>query len=448
VLDGNDFLGRRPGCLWPLARVSASATIVQVFEDLTGAEETIAAVVADLVSAAPSGEALRAAVMAFARLASLAEAGRAMALDALDREGSCEHEYGLTAASWLAREAKLAGALTRRELTTGRALRELPVMASAVVSGTVDTDHVRALASASNPQVADAVAQLQPELVALAEGSTFERWRAEVRGIIELLDDDGGHDPAQDETQNRLSVSDVGGTLHLRGQFVGETALVLRAALDTRTDELFHGYHRDREACSDIAIPAAPQLRAEALAELCRAGGAVDLRSTRPPRPEVTMVIAADDPLTVAAGHSGARLGDGTVRTLRCDADLHALVVDSLGRPLHLGRNVRRATAAQHKAMAARDGGCVFPGCTAPQAWTDAHHVRHFRTGGRTDVENLASLCRRHHGITHRRGWAMRATPDGWWWWRSPSGRTFWSQRHQRRRNDPIPDHPADAGTD
>jgi hypothetical protein len=154
------------------------------------------------------------------------------------------------------------------------------------------------------------------------------------------------------------------------------------------------------------------------------------------------MVINADQPLTVSAGSSGA-MADGTVQTLRCDPDLFALVLDSLGRPLQLGSHARHASAALRRALAARDGGCVFPACMAPPAWTDSHHVKPFKDGGRTELSNLAGLCRRHHGIAHRKGWTMHATADGWYWWRSPSGRTFWSQRHQRQRAGPTPDQPA-----
>jgi hypothetical protein len=86
-----------------------------------------------------------------------------------------------------------------------------------------------------------------------------------------------------------------------------------------------------------------------------------------------------------------------------------------------------------------RDGGCVFPGCDLPPHWCDAHHVVPFEAGGSTDVAGLASLCRRHHGVTHRAGWRMEATADGWFSWTTPAGRTFWSQRHGRRRRHPPP---------
>ena len=81
-----------------------------------------------------------------------------------------------------------------------------------------------------------------------------------------------------------------------------------------------------------------------------------------------------------------------------------------------------------------RDGGCVFPGCDAPPSWVDLHHVIHWGDDGLTVLENLASLCRHHHGVTHRKGWSMTATADEWFIWTTPGGRTLHSQRHGRQR--------------
>jgi hypothetical protein len=331
--------------------------------------------------------------------------------------------------------------VAREQVKVGRRLRDLlPEVNDAVVGGRITSHHAAVLAGACHERVAEGVVALQADLIALAEGTSFDRWRSEVRGIVELLDEDGGHDPAADLARNQLNVAEtIDGITHLTGQFLGEHALTVRAAIDAKADELFHRYTRDHETCPDIAVPTYPTLRALALAELCRAGGAVDVTSTRPPRPEVTLVVQADEPDTNAHDGAGTRLADGTTRVLRCDPDLYAVVIDSLGQPIDLGRHVRLATTAQRRALAVRYGGCVWPGCDRPFAWCDAHHVEAFEHGGRTDLANLAPLCRAHHGVTHRAGWTMHTTPDGWHWWRTPTGHTFWSQRHQHRRTDPTP---------
>jgi hypothetical protein len=387
---------------------------------------------------ASDGELCTVAVV-LVRLLSLLAIALAHVLCELDARGVTETEHGLTASSWLAREAGIPGRVARRHLAVGRVLRDLPVVDDAAVDGDLSADHVAAITDARNPRVADALVGLQPEIVALAQGAIFEAWRADVRMLIALADEDGGHDPTQDLATNKLSMAEtLDGILHLSGQLVGEHAIVFKHAIDTKTDELFRQFSRDHEQCPDIDVPHRATVRALALAELSRAGGAVDIMATRPPRPEVTLVVRADE-LDTARATTGVRLQDGTTRTLGCDPDLYAVIVDSLGVPLDLGRHVRLASAAQRRAVASRDGGCTFPGCDAPIAWTDNHHVDHFERGGATAVENLVAVCRRHHGIAHRNGWAVTITADGWSRWQTPTGNTLWGQRHGRQRAGPAP---------
>ena len=84
-----------------------------------------------------------------------------------------------------------------------------------------------------------------------------------------------------------------------------------------------------------------------------------------------------------------------------------------------------------------------------PSEWgkVNAHHLDEWHlNGGETNVDRMASLCRHHHGVTHRNGWAMHTAEDGWHWWQTPTGHTFWSQRHQRQRTDPPPPPRTDDG--
>jgi Domain of unknown function (DUF222)/HNH endonuclease len=82
-------------------------------------------------------------------------------------------------------------------------------------------------------------------------------------------------------------------------------------------------------------------------------------------------------------------------------------------QPLEVGRATRVIQPAQRAALAVRDGGCVFPHCTRPLAWCDAHHLRHWLHGGPTDLANLALLCRAHHRAVHEGGWQLARGPDG-----------------------------------
>lgn len=65
--------------------------------------------------------------------------------------------------------------------------------------------------------------------------------------------------------------------------------------------------------------------------------------------------------------------------------------------PLAVGRTARTATAAQRRALAIRDRGCIIPGCGIPAEACQAHHVTDWAGGGETELSNLALLCWAHH---------------------------------------------------
>ncbi|MDH2445284.1 DUF222 domain-containing protein [Amnibacterium sp. CER49] len=121
---------------------------------------------------------------------------------------------------------------------------------------------------------------------------------------------------------------------------------------------------------------------------------------------EVITVITIDElERRQGAGHPDgvlARFSVPTVKRLQCSGASRLLVTDFSGEPLALGRRTRLFSAAQKKALVARDGGCAWPGCTAPGAWCEAHHIRWWnRDGGATDLKNGVLLCSHHHHLIH-----------------------------------------------
>lgn len=65
--------------------------------------------------------------------------------------------------------------------------------------------------------------------------------------------------------------------------------------------------------------------------------------------------------------------------------------------PLAVGRTERTATPAQRRALAARDKGCIIPGCGVAAEACQVHHVTEWSAGGCTDPENLVLVCWTHH---------------------------------------------------
>ena len=121
---------------------------------------------------------------------------------------------------------------------------------------------------------------------------------------------------------------------------------------------------------------------------------------------EVIVVVKAAD-LESGRGCGWAdgiagRISIPTVRRLQCSGSTRLAVTGGDGEVLHLSHAKRLFTRAQRRALAIRDGGCAWPGCSAPVAWTEAHHIAWVaRDDGTTDVENGVLLCSFHHHRIH-----------------------------------------------
>ena len=363
------------------------------------------------------------------------------ALAELDVRGVTDAQEGLVTGSWLANEAQLPTGTSKARVKLALKLRvSLPEVDQALSAGRISVEHARALADAANPRILDDFALLVGNLIDAAGRLGFDRWKREVTALADLLDADGGHRPGDDITDNTLRIRrGLDDVLHADGQFTADLALTVEGALNAKADELFHRYRNDQELTPDLRMPPRTTLLALAMAELLREALAKDPASSTPARPDASLIVNAADPDVVTTGE-GVRIGDTERDTLLCDPVFRAVVMGLHGVVVDMGREQRLVNPRQRRAMNHRDGGCIFPGCDRPANWTDAHHVWHWLRGGPTDLSLLASLCRHHHGVSHRTGWNMYVTDDEWFWWCAPSGHTFWSQRHGHQRHGPTPD--------
>lgn len=105
-----------------------------------------------------------------------------------------------------------------------------------------------------------------------------------------------------------------------------------------------------------------------------------------------------------------------TVERHVCSAGLETVIFDEYGQLLNVEREQRLYSRAQRRALAARDGGCRFPGCQRPPSWTEAHHIRHWkRDRGPTNIENGILLCKHHHLLVHNNGWEITHERGDYW---------------------------------
>jgi hypothetical protein len=109
----------------------------------------------------------------------------------------------------------------------------------------------------------------------------------------------------------------------------------------------------------------------------------------------------------------GAALPGGVVETYLCDAGASVLSVDAAGRPLDLGREQRLFSRAQRIAIAIRDGGCIWPSCTASPSRCEYHHIDHWAEHhGKTNVDDGVPLCRNCHMRLHNQRWRITRVRD------------------------------------
>jgi hypothetical protein len=122
----------------------------------------------------------------------------------------------------------------------------------------------------------------------------------------------------------------------------------------------------------------------------------------------------------------GPPLPAAVARRIGCDTELVA-ITERDGLPIDVGRTRRTVSPRQRLALQARDSTCRFPGCGVPAGRTEGHHLRHWADGGRTDLDNLLSLCRFHHHRLHEGAFKIVALPGGKVRFETSDGKPFGS---------------------
>ena len=249
------------------------------------------------------------------------------------------------------------------------------------------------------------------------------------RAVLEQVTPE--HVPSAEQEQRRLDEqarralsrrsltfrSDDDGSVLIRGSLpvVAATGLIKLVDAYAESDR-----RRARDALDVRAESRTPeQRRADGLLALVaahqRSRAAPSLAGDRP-RVVVTMREADLRDRAERAGllDSGVPIGAGELRRLCCDADLVPAVLGGRSEVLDVGRAHRLVTPPIRRALALRDGGCVFPGCDVPDSACDAHHLVPWWDRGVTALSNLVSLCSHHHQLVEPPRFHTGAAPDRW----------------------------------
>lgn len=134
-----------------------------------------------------------------------------------------------------------------------------------------------------------------------------------------------------------------------------------------------------------------------------------------------TLLGISDAPASVVG--SDFALTANQVRELSNDSHLRRMVVDpTSGALLELGRRSYEPSKQVKDFVKLRDKKCRAPGCVRNAMRCDVDHVKAWDDGGETNVDNLVSLCRRHHVLKTIGTWQYELKPNGDTVWRLPNG--------------------------
>lgn len=149
----------------------------------------------------------------------------------------------------------------------------------------------------------------------------------------------------------------------------------------------------------------------------CRAATRInvhlDLRSLLQTHDLLSSEVTVDELRELVRHGDGWRLAREAVERHGCDADLVASLFAGETNFLDATSDMPRFSRAQRRAIVGRDRHCRFPGCDAPPARCDVHHVHELAAGGPTTTRNGLLLCRFHHRLVHEAGWRLRIGDDG-----------------------------------
>ena len=367
---------------------------------------------------------LRARIDLLHQLESLTAAALATTVGALSRAGGVAEDGASSTTAWVAQTT----GRTRREASTVARLSasapDLPETVAALARGDIGVTTAATIERAARDGRLGTPAEVESTLLPLASQGP-EPLRAHVRRLTQQVDPaEMLRDEQRQHQRRRFSLSQRDDGMWapdgLLTAEVGNRFWTLLDAVNRQdpadTDDDQRRSHQQRmadalEAVVDMTlglgdVPANGGVARPHVSVLVDvATFQADLTDMREPdRP-----VAPDDPVWTAL--SGAEtemagtLSPQAARKICCDAGITRIVMAGSSQVLDVGRETRDWSASQRRAINARDRSCRGPACGRPIGWTQIHHLRWWRRGGPTSVDNGLALCSACHDLVHHAGW-------------------------------------------
>ena len=344
---------------------------------------------------------------------------------AFDEAEAWRGDAATSMVAWLTDRCGVSAATARQWVKPAAKLEALPSLSEALASGELSLDVVGPLAEV-------ATAENEAEL-----RSASAHWSArQVRELVEWhkATEEALAGAAEREFEQRtLRFNDARRTMWVA--FTRDEYAVAKSALVDCVSKADLQRRRVAPKAGGAHVPYHQRLYDALMGLIRSSGGAAGNGEGRGGsfRPRLVVHAPVEVLLGIGGGDGGVAEIEGVgpvsaevVRRLACDAHIDVQVEARNGSVLDQGRAKREPTAAQRIEIARRDKGCRFPSCGFCE-FVDIHHMDHWARGGRTDLDNLITLCGRHHNAVHELGWRMSGDANGVVTFTSPNGQVMTS---------------------
>nr|WP_232425407.1 HNH endonuclease signature motif containing protein [Pseudofrankia inefficax] len=310
--------------------------------------------------------------------------------------------------------------MSGRLATAWEIANRLPAALADLTAGMLDHTRLAALHQLTTCLTDGQRAVVEAAMLAGSRLASPPRWRRKIHRLVARLDPDAAAKRRRHaHTQRGIAIQSLqDGTACLTAILAAEDAQAIYDRINhiARTDA-----HTDLH--TDGGVRPIDARRADVLTALLlgnrREHVSVELQVIAP----VGTLAGLDDNPAELVGYGPIPAEVG--RALAADARWRRVLTDpATGTVLDLGHR-RTPTPALARLVRHQQTRCVFPGCGMPATHTDLDHTTAHSHGGRTALDNLGLLCRRHHTAKHRGGWKLHQPRPGVFTWTAPTGRTY-----------------------
>lgn len=357
----------------------------------------------------------------FAEVERLGHAGKTLFADRAAESSAWVDEGHDSAASWLAELGKVPVGEAVSTLESSRALSALPGTAEVLKEGRLSASQVREVTRAARKDPS-----AESELLELAQHESLRDLRDRARQVMAQSASRQDEAARYQEICRRRYLrhwTDPEGAFRLDVRLAADVGARLLASVETESDAIF----AEAKAQGRRELPDA--YKADALVALvtgaARTGpwGSMGKGAKASSGARTDVVVLRVDAEVMARGH--VKSGEvceipgvgpvpvAAVRRVLPEAFVKVVFHDTkdVKSVCHVGRTI---TAHTMTALAERDRGCVWPGCSVAHG-LEAHHWREdFATSGITSLKELALVCAHHHDLVSYAGWVLEGGPGRW----------------------------------